>query len=371
LIDTITCDTAGTQKQLLETIRKFDTGRVVPYLVCLWSSAWMESNDLPCRCCVLGYKGFLKANLGSVVASLADFIDRHDCDIVQTFFEDALFIGLLGKMRSRRKPKLLGSRRDMGLGGDRPWYHALYAVAKPFVNIGFNGILANSEAVRDYVSRTEFVPKSRIAVIRNGIDMPVGDRGRPALINHRPGQVAFCIAASLTPIKRHDVFFRACRVVGEQVGMDRFCVYCLGDGPLHAELKELLDRLALGDVVTLAGVCQDVSAVLAHCDAGVLCSDREGLSNAILEYMAAGLPVIATDVGGNRELVDQTNGFVVPRGDPARLAEAMVRLIRDGALRSSLAAASRRRVATQYSWDRTLKQTLAFYEHLVSDSVTS
>src|SRR5688572_6187336 len=116
IIDTISCDTAGTQKQLLETIRRLNRNEFEPELICLWESRWMTSNTLPCPCTVLGYRGFIKTDFPNVVRRLANLISSRKIDIVQSFFEDSIFVAALGATFARPRPILLSSRRDIGLG---------------------------------------------------------------------------------------------------------------------------------------------------------------------------------------------------------------------------------------------------------------
>src|SRR4051794_6687562 len=104
LIDTIATGTAGTQKQLLEIIRRLDPAEFEPQLICLWESPWMAANPLPCRCTVLGYRGFLKPNFPSVVRKLAAVIDADSIDVIQTFFEDSIFVAALGTALARSSP---------------------------------------------------------------------------------------------------------------------------------------------------------------------------------------------------------------------------------------------------------------------------
>ena len=113
------------------------------------------------------------------------------------------------------------------------------------------------------------------------------------------------------------------------------------------------------------GSVDNVTSYLQYSDIGVLCSDKEGLSNAILEYMACGLPVVATDVGGNSELVDKDNGFLVPPGDPPALAKALYSLIESTELRRRMGAASLDKVKQNYTWEKVIPLWEEYYEGLV------
>ncbi len=361
LIDTIESDTAGTQKQLLEVIRRLDKSIFEPSLICLWESNWMKKNsDLPCDAYILGYKGILKSNLTIVVNRLWALLDRIHVDILQTFFEDSIFVGCLGASLSRFKPALLSSRRDIGLGNVRPWYHSLYKMALPIVNLRFDGIVANSEAVKKYVASREFVRPAKIKVIYNGVSLP--DRGGTMSGSRVDNNgLVIGLVANLHPVKRVDVFLRALFLLRQGLPALRFRAVICGDGPARQSLLNLADQLGLGSIVNFAGSVKDVNSHLGCWDVGVLCSDREGLSNAILEYMAHALPVVATAVGGNPELVDDRNGFCVEPGRPEALADALIRLSTDQKLRLKLGKASYEKLKSSYSWEKSMRELENYY----------
>lgn len=129
-----------------------------------------------------------------------------------------------------------------------------------------------------------------------------------------------------------------------------------GDGPLRAEIQELIERLSLGDRVKLLGFRNDVAALLHAADGLVLSSAHEGLPNAVMEALGAGKPVVATDVGGVRELVeDGSSGIIVPPGDPAKLAEGLERLMSLTAEeRSAMGRVGRRHIEEHFALEPVL-----------------
>ena len=360
LIDTISCDTAGTQKQLLETIHLLDRTRFEPILICLWQSPWMLKNELPCPSIVLGYRGFLKFCFPKVVQRLTHCLDERQVRIVQTFFEDSIFVAFLSRFFTRSSVILLSSRRDMGLGMvNRPWYHALYGLALPWVNHYFSGIIANSEHVRQYVAKKEKTDPEKIKVIRNGVYIPKKPEESPAIFQKFPGSVWIGLVASLTQVKRHELLLEAAAIL--TVDNLKFQILFLGDGPRREELVTLAAELGIQEKVHFMGAVTNVSSYLYSLDIGVLCSDREGLSNAILEYMACGLPVIATAVGGNTELVDENNGICVPPADPDSLADALRQMITDQELRERCGQRSLDKIKENYSWSKTMTELQNYY----------
>ncbi len=368
LIDTISCDTAGTQKQILEIMGRLDKKQFSPFLLCLWESEWLSrnKNTVPCPYYNLRYRGFTKPNFHGVIRRLASLINEIQIDIIHTFFEDSIFVGLLGKIVSGRDTVLISSRRDLGLGkGNRPWYHSLYAIALPLINHFFDGIIANCEQVRQYVAKREKTALEKIAVIHNGIELPEKSKHEPIISSRAEEYPIICMVANLTPVKRHSLFIRALGKMVRRRPEIMFKALLLGDGPERRRLENFVGELSLESRVSFEGAVKNVAAYLRHADIGVLCSDREGLSNSIMEYMAFGLPVIATAVGGNVELVDSTNGIVFPPGDYVALADALEHLIANPELRRKLGEAGRKKIQENFSWEKTINDLQDYYLSLV------
>ena len=306
LIDTISTDTSGTEKQLLETIKRIDKAQFDVSLFCLRSTAWLRENTLPCPCTVLGYKGFLDISFPAVVNRLKLLMTEKQIDLLHVFFEDSIFVAYLAVKFSRLRPVLLSSRRDMGLGQqNQPWYHRLFPLVLPSVNKVYTGIVCNSEQVKEYVAKREKTPREKIKVIYNGVAFSPITEHKPAVFVDNPADVWIAIVASLSPVKRHDVLIKALARLRADLDGVKIGILFLGKGREKENLIQLARKENVQDFVHFEGAVQNVSEYLQHVDIGVLCSDREGLSNAILEYMAGGLPVVATAVGGNTELVSK------------------------------------------------------------------
>jgi len=143
-------------------------------------------------------------------------------------------------------------------------------------------------------------------------------------------------------------------------------LWLVGEGPYHAALEEQIQARDLAGRVVLAGVFDSVDELLAAADLFVLPSWEEGLSVALLEAMAAGLPVVATDIPGNRDLLTHgRSGLLVPARDPVRLAEAIGRLLAEPELGAALGAAARGRAASRFSVARMADQHLELFERLL------
>lgn len=366
VIDTIAGNTSGTERQLLGLIARLDRSRVEPHLIVLSTSDWLQSHQVACDVIVLGYSGLIKPSLAGVVSRLSTALRERKIDVVLTFFEDALFVGLIGAWWSGVHPALMQSRRDIGMGATRPWYHALFDLARVVLADRFDAVVVNGEAVRRWVAETDGVPLSRINVIRNGVE-PLGPSASEFPLPDPPGTVWFGVTANLKPIKRIDLLIEALSRLDRLVSWPWQCVV-LGEGPERAQLSHQIQRCGLATRVHLVGAVTDVASYLQRVDVAALCSDREGLSNAILEYMTLSKPVVATDVGSCSELVAKENGILVPPGDPTALAEALARLGGDEGLRQRMGQVSRRRAADEFSWSRAVSEWTSLFERAVAQS---
>lgn len=365
LIDTIATNTAGTERQLLEIIRRLDKGLFDPYLVCLRSSRWLETNELPCKIFVLNYHGFIKVSFVAVIKRFLRLLRRKGFDILQTFFEDSIFVGCLGALLSPVAPVLLSCRRDIGLGKDELWYHAIYKAVLPIFSRRFHGVVVNAHCIKKYVTRNQKVPFEKITVIYNGVIVPDHPEPTPQIFKDVRADVWIGIAANLKPVKRIDVFLKALNHLKDICrGIDIHGMI-LGGGPEKDRLHKIACDYDLLSTVHFVGVVNNVIPYLQNIDIGVLCSDREGLPNSILEYMVCKLPVVTTAVGGAPELVDHTNGFCVPPDDPVSLANALASLARSPALRKNMGERSIEKVRHSFLWNKIIAQWENYYRSLL------
>ncbi|KAA0890505.1 glycosyltransferase [Oryzomonas rubra] len=369
LIDTISSDKAGTEKQLLNIIERLDRDVFEITLVCLHESPWMLRNRLPCEVLSLGYRGFLKPGFPAVMWRYLRVLNSRRFDVVQTFFEDSIFVGFLGKVLSQNKHSLIVSRRDLGLGSDEPGYHWIYKSIMPLIFGFIDGIATNAMAIKTNLIEQEKASPEKIQVIGNGIDVPVFSRNIPSIIQQYQSVIWLGIVANLKPVKRIDIFLRALAYIKDNGSGERVRAVVLGEGRLRPELVQLASDLGIAEQVHFAGALDNVNDYLHCIDIAVLCSDKEGLSNAILEYMACGLPVVVTGAGGNGELVDETNGECVPTGDPEALAKSLVKLIEAPQLRNKLGANSLEKVRQNFTWGKIIPQWESYYRSLVPKQV--
>lgn len=238
-----------------------------------------------------------------------------------------------------------------------------------------NRFVALSKHQESYLRERVGIAPTRITQIYNGVDTarfhPAPPGGAPPtdLEGLRPGKVVFGSVLRMQgvkdPLNLVQAFIRLRRARPTLRGTTGLLL--VGDGPLRDQCVQVLTQS--GDLADawLPGAREDVAELMRRFDVFVLPSQIEGISNTILEAMATGLPVIATRVGGNTELlVNGETGTLVPRSDPDTMAEAMASYAENGALRKAHGAAGRIRVETLFSLDRMVSRYLALYDEVLS-----
>jgi L-malate glycosyltransferase len=348
LIDTIESPTAGTEKQLLLLIRHLDRSKFQPVLCVLRSSRWLEQEFDLCRLFVAGVESFKSPKGWGGIYRLVRFLRNEQVGVVQTHFRDSSIAGTLAA-RMAGVVTVVGTRRNQGY-----WLTPFEAKIQRFLDRWIDFYIANSQSTKGWVVTNEGVSPKRVAVINNGFDLatfPAEPRAIGGALRKELGipesAPVVVIVANLRPVKDHGTFLRATRKVLDALPECHFLV--VGAGEELPRLRDLAAELGVSSAVSFLGVRHDVPRLLALSDIGVLSSLSESFSNALVEYMAAGLPVVATDVGGAREAIDDgANGYVVPLGDWASLGERVVGILRSGRA-AEMGAESRRRSIERFS----------------------
>ncbi len=219
-----------------------------------------------------------------------------------------------------------------------------------------------SEAERREAIARRVGPPGHFATVHNGMpDIPANLRASPGVSPPR-----IVTVGRFEPQKDHATLFRALAHLKDVP----WTLECVGDGPLRPQAEALIQELDLRDRVSLLGYRRDVVECLGRAQLFVLATNWESFPRSILEAMRAGLPVIATAVGGTAEAVrDQRTGFLVPRGDEGGLAAQLRRLIVDARLRAKFGAAARRRYETRFTHQRMIVDTVHVWETVLGRAI--
>ncbi len=250
------------------------------------------------------------------------------------------------------------------------WLNPSQRLALALATRAADRVVVNARAIREQLVREERLPRGRIALIPNGIDLARFDRLRRGPLNaplpEASGAVRVAHVANMNhSVKAQEDLLAALGILARRQGV-AVELLLIGDGPRRGALEELARRLGVERIAHFLGRREDVPALLARAQIGVLCSRAEGLSNAVIEMMAAGLPVVVTDAGGNRELVRHAErGLVVPVGAPQALADALLALATSKPLRERMGAAGRAFVERELKLERLLRRHAALYREVL------
>jgi glycosyltransferase involved in cell wall biosynthesis len=343
----------GTEKQLAALIRALDRDLIEPSL-CVLKPSTMDLASLGCEVIDLAFTSFRKPAAIGCLLQLRRFMIDRQIDVVQTYFQDPTLVGWLASLGTPVRARV-AAFRDMGF-----WRTAAKVAQLRAAYPAFHGFLANSPAVARHVHEADGIPLEKIEVIPNGVVMPPQRPPRSGA----SAPVIGVVANLDRPVKRVDLFLDAARIVKQAIPDARFVI--AGDGHLRPKLTARAERLEIAQSVTFLGSVEDVATEIRMFDIGVICSDSEGLSNAILEYMAAGVPTVARAVGGNADaVIDGETGLLVKSSRPEALARAILELLTDEPARLRMGAAARAAAEQAFSMEACVHRHQAYYAGLL------
>jgi glycosyltransferase involved in cell wall biosynthesis len=264
--------------------------------------------------------------------------------------------GLLGRLAAWREGvPSIHTAHAWSFSDGLPWRRVAFAVPiEALAGRITRRFVVVSDADRRIALRYRVARPEQIRVVHNGVP------DRPERADPGSGPPVIAMVARMAAPKDHLLLIRALAGVREP-----FQLLLIGDGPDRPAIERCIEELGLGARVELAGVSDQVPRLLAGAWLAALISRQEGFPLAVLEAMRAGLPVIASDVGGVREAVeDGVTGLLVPRGDEEALRAALARLLADASLRRSMGQAGRRAYERRFTAARNVASTEAVYREL-------
>jgi glycosyltransferase involved in cell wall biosynthesis len=354
----------GTERQAVELLKRLDRDRFDVRLAALYNEGplYREIETLFPVVPEFPLTSFYNANAVKQLARLRRLMALEKIDILHAHDFYSSFIGTAAARLAG--VRVIASQRHLKLS-DR-WAHE---VCTRMINRFAHRVLVNSEAIRDRIVEEGSAPLSKITVIRNGALAASASRAvAQAEIRRELGINADArligMVARLQPLKGHRFFIdAAAAVLRDQVGA-HFVV--VGDGPLRSEIEDQVLRLGIADRVHLLGDRADVPQLTSGFDLLVLASLHEGSPNAVMEAMAAGVPVVATAVGGTKELIiDGETGYLAPPADSAALADRIVFALNDDDHRAEITSAARTRINADYGMDRMVESVERLYDELM------
>jgi len=364
LLDSL--EIGGTESQAVELARRLDPRRHEVTLGCLRASGPLRRRLEPGPVKILEFhpRGGINSPGGIYqLLRLAAFLKRGRFDVVHTH---DLWSNLLGIPAAKlaRVPVIISSCRDLSHG---EWYTPLRRRILRRIQHASSLVLANSSAIRDDLLSHDGFVAEQVRIIRNGVDVDrfavAGDRAR-LFPQAREGKLVALLANMQSEVKGHALLIEAAPTVIGLFPMTRFAL--IGDGSLRAEFERRVRELGLAENFIFLGRRSDVPELLACCDLAILTSRSEGLPNAVLEYLAAGLPTVATQVGGNGDILqDGRTGLLIPPQNARALAQAILNVLENPALADRLGHAGREHVRANFSFERLTGETTELYRELL------
>ena len=361
----------GSERQALQLLRQLHlSGECHVQLGCLQARGSLrveaeslgigEINEYPLT-------SFYDRNFARQLRRLVSYLKERKIDVVHTHCFYTNIFGMTGAFlrglpaRITSKGETNGFRTPLQKRAERMAFRLAHRV------------IANCLVVQNQLI-AEGVDSKRIIQHYNGLDLdrlkvregltPQAARAMFGL--PQSGRRFVTIVANLrNPVKNHPMFLRAAARVRAVVPDAAFVV--AGEGTIMSTLRQMASELGIGDDVHFIGRCDDVASLLFASHVGALSSRAEGFANAILEYMAAGLPVVATDVGGVREaIVEGETGYIVPSDDDEQMAERLIQVLKNDDRARAMGAQNKSIVGAKFSSDRHLQNTLELYDELLT-----
>ncbi len=353
----------GAEKLMPRFLAHFDRNRFTPAVACLYGGDGPIADDIRALDIPVTDLGMTAKWRLDALWRLYRLL-RHERPVIlhTSMFHANLSGRVLGRLAG--VPIIITWRHSPSIGG------ALRELLNRWTVRLDDRIVATCELVRQIEIEHAQVPSDKVITIYNGIDM---ERSAASPLAATRIRQAFNIPADALLLgsvgrmhRSKDFGNLLTAMVQVRKRIPAVWLLLVGDGELRSELESRAQTLGLSSVVTFTGIRDDVPDILAALDIFVLPSRWEGLPLVVLEAMAAGLPVVATAVGGTPEVVvDGVTGLLVPPRDPAALAQAITRLLRNPDLRRKMGRAGRERVTEHFSVEQMVRKTESLYEQLL------
>lgn len=357
VIDRLTNPHAGTEGQFLLLIKLLQQAGCQLQVIVLANSEWLSANPLPCPTLVIGSASIKSPVTWWRVYRAARAARAQGFRLAHIFFNDASVV--CPPMFAAAGIKTIISRRDMGF-----WYNRIYRLVLPITGKFVACALSNSQAVADVTGKVELLPPEKLRVIYNGFNRELDQNAQVNELESlkRKGAILFGLVANIRPIKRMQ---DAIAAIARQQPEHNAHLVIIGAGDA-TELAALASELGVRERVHFLGSRSDIPACLQYLAAGLLCSESEGFSNAIVEYQFAGLPVICSLTGGNPEAVTHNQtGWLYEVGDVEALASAIQQVLVSPEIAHAMGQNAQRIAQSRYTIDAMLKQHLALYRELM------
>ncbi|MEW6127511.1 MAG: glycosyltransferase [Acidobacteriota bacterium] len=379
-------EAGGTERQFVELLKRINRNRFDVRLAAIRKEGafYQEIAPLFSEISEFRINSFYNRNAFNQLRRLRALIQKEAIDIIHTHgFYDSLFGTVAGRLSNIT---VIASQRHLKLSDRR-----VHEWGTRIIHRFANRIVVNSQAIRDSIIERNQACESKIIVIRNGLcelATPSNSNRKNQTPSHaeqlnnelarqqahkalcrelgiHPQSKIFGMVARLYPVKGHKYFLEAAAQVAANAEQAHFVL--VGDGELKNQLAQQAENLGIQNRLHLLGNRSDARHLVSAFDVAVLTSLSEGLPNTVMEAMSAGVPMVATAVGGTRELIrDGETGFLVPPADVNSLVERLRFILSNETLSKRIAENGREFVTSQFSISRMVEAVEHLYEELLT-----
>ena len=365
-------DLVGSERQAVELVKNLDRGTFAPSVACLRREGPLLEELTGRVDSVPGFPltAFYNVSALRQARKFYRLLGEIRPDVVQCFdYYANVFV--IPAARLAGVPVILTARRDEAVIKSR-----LQLAVEGWCHRRATGVVINADALRARLVARHGIDPARVWSVHNGLDIERFDsQGTLHQSDYRflrdGDGVTVAVIANLRPEKGHLTFLDAARLVSHRLPKVRFLI--IGDGPMRPRIESKIKELRLEETVRMTGAITHIPSALKWIDIAVLPSvANEGFPNAVMEAMASGLPVVATDTGGTRELIiDEYTGFLATPGDPRALADRLGTLIDDADLRKKMGERGRFRIVTEFTTEKMTRRFEQLYRTLLTSSTGS
>jgi len=344
---------AGTEGQVFALIQGLNKRNIATELAVFKTSGYIDDGKFPCKIKKLNILKMFSLISICKMFLFAVYCRRNKYKLVHIYFNDTsvlapIILWCLGL-------KVIISRRDMGY-----WYNLKLLRILRWNAKFLQGCICNCNAVKSITVANEGIPSDKVHVVYNGIPVSKIPGINDELVENQIGLVA-----NIRTIKRIEDFIKALSLVKIKIPTASGVIVGGGDS---TKLKLLAREYGVDELVSFVGAQENVSHYISKFHIAVLCSESEGLSNGIMEYMVHKKPVICSAVGGNPELItDDEEGFVYPVGDVEKLASLIIKTLQNKELSKKMGESGRNKILDKFTIDNMVDSTIKVYKKLLKE----
>jgi L-malate glycosyltransferase len=364
LIDSLHSIAAGSERQIYKLAEGLTSaGHNVRLILLRHSSFTSNPVDFPCAIECLNIHSIASVDAVKKMLALRKQLVSKKIDVIHAYFPDSCLLAPL--FLKTKENRIVTSRRDMGLMylGKPAWLYRQ-------LRYRTDTIISNSIAVAQLAQTTELFTSQQNKVIYNGLEDYQQKTQERARIYQREDSVKLILVANVKLIKRTlDAVKAVHKLIIQGHNIELALAGELREKDYVQEVERYIAEHNLSHSVHVLGQIREPRGILNQTDIGLLVSESEGFSNTIMEYMQAGLPVIATKVGGNPELVaHNVNGFLIEKGDTQQLAAGILQLAHDAQLRERFSNSGKKRIIEEFTMAAMIKKHEAIYQNAAAQS---